>query len=848
MKKYISFFLIIFLSFITYASASSNALVYCPDDDEPVSLRNSAGGTRIGSLECNSQLEVLDTNGGTTSNCKVWYKVRQDILTGYACSDYIKLDSESTSIDGKVLCIENDDPLNIWSDTSKSQKLKSLSCNASIKVLEKNVDSNSLCINWYRVSSNGTVGYACGKYIDTSTSSSSENTNTNVGKSTTGDNVYKKENYDSPEGGDGTISCYEDSLDVLLRSGLDSGSINGRASCGEIVQINDVKENTGTCKYYYNITNSKGEKGYVCGYFVNTTKLSSTALKYYSEKESLDSYYAFLKSKNFPDSYLPYLAEIHARHPNWIFNPEFINIDFSVVVENESAYGRNLLEGSAFNQNYYSMDIDTYSILNDKFYEYSTEKGWYNASSEAIAFYMDPRNYLNEKYIFAFESLNFNNSHDENTISKILSSQSFWPQVYSSFDGNVYTDILTATRDIGISSVHIASRIKQEISGIDISDPRLGGIFTYNDNSYSGYYNFFNIKVYGTNKILNGMVYAMNNGWNTPYKAIYGGSSFIYNDYVGVNQDTMYYEKFDVSTSNGHYTHQYMQNLAAAIQETNTTFKTYVSSLDGYLDKEITFTIPVYNNMSNYAVTSPRLGNPNNYLKDLTINGKTVNNFSYDTYTYEVNIPYETENIIVGATTINSNASTEGTGTIKNDADNKEIDVVVTSESGRDRTYKINITRLPKSDTGEEVIIDMDTILNSTGVKYNGSYMFGIKDNTSITALIQNVEKTSEYASIIIKDSKGNIKNSGTFKTGDTVTISNSKDSRNFSIVIYGDVNGDGKIDKDDCLAILREINGYTKLENAYKTSADANRDGKIDKDDCLAILRHLNGYTNLNS
>ena len=34
----------------------------------------------------------------------------------------------------------------------------------------------------------------------------------------------------------------------------------------------------------------------------------------------------------------------------------------------------------------------------------------------------------------------------------------------------------------------------------------------------------------------------------------------------------MYYEKFDVSTSDGHYTHQYMQNLAAAIQETRSIF------------------------------------------------------------------------------------------------------------------------------------------------------------------------------------------------------------------------------------------------------------------------------------
>ena len=55
-------------------------------------------------------------------------------------------------------------------------------------------------------------------------------------------------------------------------------------------------------------------------------------------------------------------------------------------------------------------------------------------------------------------------------------------------------------------------------------------------------------------------------------------------------------------------------------------------------------------------------------------------------------------------------------------------------------------------------------------------------------------------------------------------------------------------IDKYDCLAILRQINGYTTYNGVYRKAADANKDGKVDKDDCLAILRQLNGYTNLNS
>ena len=321
------------------------------------------------------------------------------------------------------------------------------------------------------------------------------------------------------------------------------------------------------------------------------------------------------------------------------------------------------------------MDLNTYDILSNTFREYPTEKGWYNASSEAIAFYLDPRNYLNEKYIFAFEALTYNDKHDVATIAKIL-TQSYWPSIYSKYQGNVHDDVIKATKEIGISSVHIASRIKQEISGVSLTDPRLGGTFNYNGTDYSSYYNFFNINVYGTNKILNGMIYALNKGWNTPYNGIYGGSNFIYSQYVGVNQDTVYYEKFDVSRQNINYTHQYMQNLAAAIQETNTTYNSYLN-LDNYISKEITFTIPVYNNMSETAVTSPRLGNPNNYLKDLKVNNLTVTGFNYDKYDYEITVPAGTNHVKVNATRISELAIVDGTGEILINSDNQTINIIV---------------------------------------------------------------------------------------------------------------------------------------------------------------------------
>lgn len=738
--------------------------------------------------------------------------------------------TDADVIKGKVYCPDDNEPLNIRESIGGNIKT-ALACNTEVKVVDQNAGVDSSGRTWYKIEyGSGSVGYAVSTYIKiipTRVLSGS-------------DNIYVKENYDSALDADGFIACYEDTTDVSLRIEPNGTKTGKKVSCGEKVKINSTKEGSGTCGYYYNITDSKGNSGYVCGYYVNTTKLSSIAMKYYEGSESLESYYNSLRDKGFPESYLPYLAEIHARHPNWIFDAEKINIDFSTAVENENAYGRNLLEGAYFSQNYLSMGINTYDILNDIFYEYSTEEGWYDASSEAVAYYMDPRTYLNEKYIFAFESLKFNSSHNSDIIKKVLASQTFWPKVYQGYDGNIYDDIVKATEELDISAVHIASRIKQEITGISESDSRLGGTFNYNGQSYSGYYNFFNIGVYGDNKIVNGMVYAMNNGWNTPFNAVYGGAKFIGEGYISINQDTMYYQKFDVSTTNGHYTHQYMQNLAAPIQETNTTYNTYVNNLSDYLNTATKFTIPVYQNMSNYAVVSPSVGNPNNYLKDIKMDNKTVTNFSYDEFSYDITVPGNVNFINISATPINSKASVKGTGSIPITNKETTITLTVTSESGRSRNYVINVT---KDEVEDIETVELSYILDNIGIKYNDEFIHGISENTDVKSLINNVSKVNTYASATIKDKDGNSKTSGVFKTGDKIIISNSKDSIELPVVIYGDVNGDGVINIFDATNTLSEYYGYIKLSGVNKIASDVNKDGKINIFDATNILSHYYKY-----
>lgn len=723
--------------------------------------------------------------------------------------------------------------------STSGNKLTSFYNNTEVTVIDTNAGSGNGCSKWYKVQYGNYVGYSCGEYIVLKNEEEASDTE---------DDSYSKSNYDEAPSKDGTIMCYEDTKSLGMRSSA-AGVKNGKTvDCGEEVNVLETVEKKGTaCPYWYKIERGS-DTGYICGYFVNTTKLSSTAMAYYDSKDNedtIESYKAKLTQSGFPESYHSYLLELHARHSSWNFVAEKLSMSFSAAVAGEAGNGASLLQGSAFDIGYRSTASHTYNLWTDSFSGYESEPGYYNASREAIAYYMDPRNYLNEKYIFAFETLGYSSNQDASVVSKIMSSQSFWPIIYEYYNredaikdskGNVNDDIVDASSRVGISAVHVASRIKQEISGLQTSDSRIGGIFTYNGTTYSNYYNFFNIKSRCTNCSSIYAGYAFEKSWNTPYKGIHGGASFMYDGYISLNQDTIYYEKFDVSTTNGHYTHQYMQNLAAPVQEGGIKYNGYVDGLASYLDTGITFVIPVYDDMPTYAVTAPKLGSPNNYLKGLTVNGESVSNFSYGTYNYNVYLDKNTTSVNVEATTIVDSASVSGNGTVEIKEDNQVNQIIVTSESGKQRTYTINFTREAMDTT------TVDDAMKNSGFKYNENNLFGINIGTNVSELIGNISSYNHTIEVVVKDKDGNIKTNDIFKTGDTVTIVGNDGTKTYNVLIYGDANGDGKISAIDYVNIKNYILKSSNLTGIYAVAADVNRDNKVNAIDYVQIKNNILG------
>ena len=745
--------------------------------------------------------------------------------------------------------------------------------NTELTILDTNAGTGNGCPNsWYKVSYGNYTGYSCGTYITIKQES--------IPSYDAEDDSYNRNNYSKKPNSDGTIMCYEDAGDLTLRRTAGGASTGNKVSCGESVNINDTVEGSGTCPYYYNIT-SGNKSGWVCGYFVNATKLSKTAQNYYNTKENLNNYYTSLRNKGFPESYLIYLAEIHARHTNWNFEPEKINLNFDDVVIGENGNGASLLEQSAFGKGYLSLNSNTYNAFSDTYSNYNGEPGYANASREAIAYFMDPRNYLNEKYIFAFETLAYSNNQTVDVVNSIISSQAFWGRLYSNGSAGASNDIVTSSKNIGISAVHVASRIKQEMGNSSYNgDSRVGGNFTYDGVNRSGYYNFFNIKSWTGRGSSIYAAYAYENGWNSPAKGINGGASFMYNGYISVNQDTIYYEKFDVSTTNGHYAHQYMQNLAAPVQEGGIKYNGYKNQNASYLNTAITFVIPVYNNMPAYAVTAPKVGSVNNYLSSLKVDNTSVNAFNYKTYNYNVYLKSNVTSVNITGTTIVSTARITGAGKINITSNNQTQQIIVTSENGKQRIYTINFIReekkeepkqdnsstntttQPKTDnnqtttqpndnqvTKEEPKQEVDTstkpvteLMNHSGFKYNDSYLFGIDTGTNVSKFIANVLDYNKYVTITITSITGQPKSNDIFKTGDKVTIKGSDGTKTFNAIIYGDVNGDGKISSVDYVKVKNQILKGDSIDGIYLKSADVNKDGKVTSVDYVKIKNQILG------
>ena len=305
------------------------------------------------------------------------------------------------------------------------------------------------------------------------------------------------------------------------------------------------------------------------------------------------------------------LLELQNRYPNWNIKVLYTGLDWNHVIEGEYAgHGKspsNLIPDS-YNGEWLC------DICGSRRYDNGS---WVCASKKAIAYYMDPRNYLNSQNLFQFQNLTSTSDVSKFEIEKMT---------YGTFLAGTEQAIIDAAKANQISPYHLVTRMIQEHG-------RDGGVLVAGNGykgQYIGYYNFFNIGASGNTEeevILNGLKTACENGWDTKAKSIMGGSTTIGNNYLKKGQNTVYFEKFNV-VNPPYYQHQYQQNLMVAVNEGNSIRRQYESifSID---QGNFEFVIPLYENMPQTLSQKPLKdgeayeGNLNTSIKNINFTSVT---------------------------------------------------------------------------------------------------------------------------------------------------------------------------------------------------------------------------------
>ena len=178
-----------------------------------------------------------------------------------------------------------------------------------------------------------------------------------------------------------------------VRSGPGTGySLVARLNHG--TSVSTIGETTGTDgALWYQIQ-------YASGTETKTGYVSASYLKFPVTYTQDANFEAYLSSQGFPESYKESLRTLHAEHPSWVFQAQHTGLDWNTVIDNESAVGANLVDSGSIS----SWKSTAYGA-----YDWNTGTwpgfdgaSWVAASREIVAYYMDPRNFLNDTYVFQF--------------------------------------------------------------------------------------------------------------------------------------------------------------------------------------------------------------------------------------------------------------------------------------------------------------------------------------------------------------------------------------------------------------------------------------------------------------
>ena len=167
-----------------------------------------------------------------------------------------------------------------------------------------------------------------------------------------------------------------------------------------------------------------------------------------------------------------------------------------------------------------------------------------------------------------------------------------------------------------------------------------------------------------------------------------------------------------------------------------------------------------------------------------------------------------------------------------------ETSINAVSEEGT-ISKKIKVKVIPQIQEGE-IIIDESLYVE-------GNEISGLENKNNTVDKILNKIKTNSLVEIY--NSKGSkISGNELVGTGSVIKVLNNKDLiMEYNVIMYGDVNGDGKINSVDLLVLQRHILEIEKFSGVFLKAGNIRKNGRNPSSvDLLLIQRHILGLQNI--
>ncbi|MBQ5773007.1 MAG: hypothetical protein IIW07_05880, partial [Clostridia bacterium] len=180
------------------------------------------------------------------------------------------------------------------------------------------------------------------------------------------------------------------------------------------------------------------------------------------------TYYEELISLGFPADYAARLTELHLLHPSWEFAPLLITEecpaytwDYIIDKETEEPDNNLIFSGSSY--------APYRHPFNDSLYD----AGHYQASREAVEYFMDPRNFLNETDIFQFFDLSHAVGNYESAVESVLEGTFMEDALLE--NGMTYAAYFChAGNELSMNPIFLATKVRQEM-GVGGTSPVISG-------------------------------------------------------------------------------------------------------------------------------------------------------------------------------------------------------------------------------------------------------------------------------------------------------------------------------------------------------------------------------------